>query len=174
MKLRHFDHDGRARFITFGLHHRVPLLTNDPLRQIIADCINDARISYGFRLLGYVIMPEHVHLVLVPRIDDRASRIIGDIKRESALRVHEVLKMNDSRLLDTFRVRRNGVERFALWQRRCFDHNCRTDDAVWGRVQYCHNNPVLRGLVDTPEKWRWSSNGWYHGERRVPLLIDVD
>lgn len=144
------------------------------MRQIIADCINDARNAHGFQLLGYVIMPEHVHLVLVPRINTRAGPIIGDIKREASLLIHQLLNDNDSHLLHTFLVVRNGVERFALWQRRCFDHNCRTDEAVWTRVRYCHNNPVIRGLVDSPEKWRWGSYRWYYGERNVPLTIDID
>ncbi len=52
---------------------------------------------------------------------------------------------------------RDGRKKFCLWQRRCYDRNCRTEEEVWEKVNYCHNNPVKRGLVSRPEDWQWSS-----------------
>jgi len=172
MKLKHFDHDGRARFITFCIHHQIPILTNDPFRQILVDSIDDVRRQDGFRLLAYIIMPEHVHLVIIPGDDTRAGTLVGEIKRVSSLRIHEILLENESRLIHKFIVQRDRHSPFALWKRRCHDHNCRTDDAVWSRVEYCHFNPVTRGLVRNPEDWIWSSYRWYLGKRNVPLQID--
>jgi len=172
MKLKHFDHDGRARFITFCIHRQIPILTNDPFRQIVVDSIDDLRRQEGFRLLAYVIMPEHIHLVLIPGENTEIGPLVGEIKRISALRIHEILLDKNSHLLNKFVVQRDRHSPFALWQRRCHDHNCRTDDAVWSRVEYCHFNPVTRGLVRNPEDWVWSSYRWYQGKRNVPLKID--
>ncbi|MFC1475775.1 transposase [Candidatus Zixiibacteriota bacterium] len=144
------------------------------MRRIITNCIDLERKAHGFRLLGYVVMPEHIHLVLVPRLETQVGRLIGNIKRESSQQIHELLKKHDSFLIKKFRIKRDGLMRFALWQRRCFDHNCRTDEAVVGRVLYCHENPVKRGLVHTPDDWRWSSYRWYRGQRDVPLIMDVN
>jgi hypothetical protein len=59
-----------------------------------------------------------------------------------------------------------------FWQKRCYDHNCRSVDTVREKTIYCHNNPVKRGLVRHPSEYRWSSYDWYTGERDVPLAID--
>lgn len=173
MKLRDIDHDGRARFVTFCTHRRIPILTSNEFRRILVRAMNAARKEHGFKLLAYVIMPEHVHLVLVPRIGSRLGQIIGEIKSRSSREIHDCLANTNSPLLRQFAVVRNGVEKFACWQRRCYDHNCRTDASLREKVEYCHNNPVIRGLTPTAEDWRWSSCAWYQGERDVELEIDA-
>jgi REP element-mobilizing transposase RayT len=75
-------------------------------------------------------------------------------------------------LPDDCRILKSGQQRRAFWQPRCYDHNCRTRDTVLERINYCHNNPVARGLVDEPGQWRWSSYNWYAGRSDVPLAMD--
>jgi putative transposase len=174
MKLKHYDHDGRARFITFCTHNRMRLLTNDSFRSIVVEVINEVRAQTGLKLLGYVIMPDHIHLVLVPPIDGKVGFIIGEIKRISARKIHRRLKVADSNLLTKLSVTRRGLNKFAFWQKRCFDHNCRTEEAVWTKVKYCHDNPVKWGLVKTPGEWRWSSYNCYHGEGDFVLEVDFE
>ncbi len=55
MKIKHYDHDGRARFITFCTHNRLPLLTNDSFRSIAVEAIKEVRARTGLKLLAYVI-----------------------------------------------------------------------------------------------------------------------
>jgi len=172
MKLRHFDHDGRARFITFSTYHHLPVLSNALFRGIVVDAIDEGRRTFGFRLLAYVVMPDHVHLVIIPPIDSDVGYLVGEIKRLSARSIHTALKGKESDLSANLVVERGGRRRFALWQRRCYDHNCRTDESVWEKVTYCHNNPVRRGLVDDPAKWCWSSYCWYQGHPGSLLEID--
>ena len=172
MKLRHFDHDGRARFITFCTNRQVPVLSNAPFRRIVADSINEVRKALGFRLPAYVMMPDHVHLVLVPRIDTEVGHLVGEIKRVSARRLHAALKEKESTLSARLTVMRDGRMRFSLWQRRCYDHNCRTQESIWEKVTYCHNNPVRRALVKDPAEWLWSSYRWYQGMSGSLLEID--
>ena len=173
MKLKHYDHDGRARFITFCTHKRIPVLTNAPFRKVIVECLEEVRKSYGLCLLGYVIMPEHIHLVVVPPKELKLGPVIGELKRISAKRIHELLHVNNGDLIERLIVIRNGRQRFALWQRRCFDHNCRSDESVWEKIEYCHNNPATRGLVSKPDDWQWSSCRWYQGKQDVVLRMDA-
>ncbi len=135
MRLKHFDNFGHARFITFNTHNKLPLLTNDLYRNIVIDEINHARSKYGFRIIAYVLMPEHVHLVLIPADNSRVGYIIGDIKRLSSKRIHKYLIVQKSNLIEKLTVIRNSVERFAFWQRRCYDHNCRTEESLWEKVK---------------------------------------
>ena len=173
MKLKHFDNDGRARFVTFSTHRRLPILTNSRFREITVNCIAEARACFGFKLAAYVIMPEHVHLVIIPAIRMKMGHVIGEIKRTSAKQIHQLLLNGNNDLLPRLIVRRNGVYRFALWQRRCYDHNCRSEHSLWEKVNYCHYNPVKRGLVKEPKEWQWSSCRWYQGQRDAGLPIDV-
>ncbi len=174
MKLKHYDHDERARFVTFCTHRHIPLLTNAAFRAIVAEAISTVKTQSTFTLLAYVIMPEHVHLVIVPAENTKVGPTIGEIKRVSAMEIHKLIPEQDSDLLKRLTVVRNGVRRFALWQRRCYDHNCRSEVSVWEMVKYCHHNPVARKLVPNPEDWRWSSCRWYKGLRDGPLEVDVD
>jgi len=173
MKMKHFDHDGRARFVTFSTHRRLPILTNDVFRQDVVDALIETREKTKVRLVAYVIMPEHVHLVLVPPESTKIGSLIGDIKRLAARSVLARLRNNDTGLLKELVVERNRIVRHALWQRRCYDHNVRSEEFLWSKVLYCHKNPVTRELVKRPEDWPWSSYRWYQGETDVPLEMDL-
>ena len=63
-------------------------------------------------------------------------------------------------------------EKRVFWQKRCYDHNCRTLETTLEKISYCHNNPVRRGLVAEPGDWRWSSYNCYQGVEDVPLTVD--
>jgi putative transposase len=173
MDLKHYDHDGRVRFITFCTHRRLPILTINRYRSIVAQSIDDVRKETGFRLFGYVIMPEHVHLVMLPADNMEVGRTVGEIKRRSAKKVHKLIKSSGTCLIKKLTITRDGREKFVLWQRRCYDHNCRSEESVWKKVMYCHNNPVTRGLVNDPGKWKWSSHNWYQGDQNEAIEIDI-
>ncbi len=82
MRLRHYDHDGRARFITFSTHKDLPVLTNSLFREIVVDGIVSHCRLHKLRLLAYVVMPEHVHLVNVPSSGLEVGPNIGELKRQ--------------------------------------------------------------------------------------------
>jgi len=112
-------------------------------------------------------MPDHVHLVLQPPDKCALGRMIGQMKgRASRL----MLRVLDHAVDSPPPQHSNG--RPAIWQRRCYDHNCRTIDTVREKINRCHNNPVTKGLVKDPGNWAWSSYRWYRGERSVPMEIN--
>jgi len=167
--LQHFDNLNTARFVTFCCYRRQQFLNSSPVIQTFLDSLADTRSNYQFRLLGYVIMPEHVHLVIHPPDGTSLGPMIGEIKSKSA---GQIIANNLIQLPDNCRIVRNGQERWAFWQPRCYDHNCRTEEIVLEKINYCHNNPVRRGLANEPGDWRWSSYNWYIGKRDVPITID--
>jgi putative transposase len=173
MDLKHYDHDGNARFVTFCTHARLPILTNNRFRYAVVDAIRQVRKDSELRLNGYVIMPEHVHLVLIPPNNVKLGPVIGEIKRVSAKKILEQLRASNSNLLKKLQVKRDRQGPIALWQRRCYDHNCRTEAEMWKAVRYCDDNPVSRGLASKPEHWVWSSYGWYHDIPGVVLEMDI-
>jgi putative transposase len=170
--LRHFDHLNTARFITFSSYHRYRLLTDSTVILVFLSELTALRARYRLRLFGYVVMPEHVHLVLHPPNGVELGRIVGELKSRSARKMLPLLRAHSGRRLERLVTGQGESSRLVFWQARCYDHNCRTAKAVREKIEYCHRNPVVRGLVSEPGDWLWSSYNWYAGAREVPLTMD--
>jgi len=164
-KLRHFDGFGTARFITFTCYRRRRLLTTPATRWTIVNGLHHLRTERGIRILAWVIMPEHVHFVLLPPDSEELGRELGRFKSWTARQIIDAGEVRTA-------IAKRNTGHAAVWQRRCYDHNCRTVETVKEKIAYCHANPVKRRLVSSPELWLWSSYNWYQGEGRVVLEID--
>jgi putative transposase len=159
-KLKHYDNDHSVRFINFSCYRRQPYLNLPNAKEILARQIILSREINSFKLLGYVFMPEHVHLVIYPLPETKVGPMIGSIKSHMATKYFHVNRMDSTKTPHVF------------WLKRCYDYNCRSMSEVKEKINYCHNNPVTRGLVDNPGDWIWSSYNWYCGNRDVPISID--
>ncbi|MGH3426320.1 MAG: REP-associated tyrosine transposase [Candidatus Dormibacteraceae bacterium] len=131
--LHRYQETGDLHFITFSCYRRQQFL-DAPARNLFEQALERARRNYSFSVSAYVVMPEHVHLLVSEPERDLLSTAIKAIKLSVA--------------------RRYGGR---FWQDRYYDFN------VWSRkkheekIRYIHCNPVRRGLVDRPEDWPWSS-----------------
>ena len=92
-RLRHLDNLNTARFVTFTCYHGLPLLDKKEARDIFLNHLQSFRERTGVKLLGYVIMPEHVHLVLFPPSGVLLGREVGKLKAYSAM---DLIKLLDS------------------------------------------------------------------------------
>jgi putative transposase len=118
--------------------------------------LEEARQKYRFVVVGYVVMPEHFHLLIGEPETGTPSTVMQVVKQRFA---HQVLKQvrrrrrtNQSRLWE---------EPEQVWQRRFYDFNVWTEKKRVEKLRYMHRNPVKRGLVLEPEQWKWSSFRWY-------------
>ena len=167
-QLKHYDNLNSARFVTFSCYHRYQLLNDNHIKDIICKHLKEVCEKYDIKILGYVLMPEHIHLVLYPQIDLKLGKVVGEIKSKSAREILELFQKNESHLL----VKLTFDNRRLFWQKRCYDHNCRTLETVIEKINYCHKNPVARRLVSKPEDWRYSSYRWYH--KMSDIVLDID
>ncbi len=129
---------GVFHFITFSCYRRLPLLGEAGAYHVFERELEAVRLRYGFVVAGYVLMPEHVHL------------LIGEPMVSMLSIALQVLKQRTSR-----KLKRIGEERF--WQRRYYDFNVYSELKRVEKLRYMHRNPVMRGLVVKPEDWQWSS-----------------
>lgn len=162
-----------ARYLTFSCNGRLPLLGTPALRDLFERCLIQAREKCRFRLIAWVAMPEHVHLILVPdaRIADGAA-VCKAIKQPVAYVAIQRWRRLGAPVLARITLP-NGRTRF--WQAGGgFDRNVRSRSSLIREIGYIHQNPVKRGLAAHPTEWRWSSSRWYAGMRDGQAPIDVN
>ena len=171
-----FDTPGDSHFLTFSTFKRLPLLTKDRSCKWVVDAISLSRTRNPFDLWAWVIMPEHVHLVLYPREGTKIASILKTLKQSSSKRAINWLKLNAAEYLSTIEdIQPNGKRAYRIWQRGGgYDRNLRSVRDIHEKIAYTHQNPVSRGLVPRPLDFQWSSaNSWESGVD-VPLSIDRD
>ncbi len=127
-------------FITCGCYRRLPELGTGARRDLFLRVLEQARQKYRFVVIGYVVMPEHFHLLLT-------EPDVGDLSV-----VMKVIKQRFTKLLH-----HGGVRTGPIWQKRFYDFNVATSKKRIEKLRYIHRNPVKRGLVTAPEAWDWSS-----------------
>jgi putative transposase len=137
--LERYQQTRNLHFITFSCYHRQPLLAQPEARRSFEETLERVRKWYGFYITGYVIMPEHVHL------------LISEPERKTLAIVIQMLKQLTTRQLH------HSNPGGAFWQRRYYDFNVSNPHKSIEKLRYMHRNPVERGLVESPEAWQWSS-----------------
>jgi len=168
--LKRYYGSGDLHFVTFSCYRRRPYLGTARARNRFVRILQEVRIRHEFELIGYVVMPEHVHL------------LIGEPAKGNPSRVLQVLKQKVSRALRRTQVRptKQMVFRFddqeeeskAFWQRRFYDFNVWGEKKLKQKLEYMHRNPVDRKLVKHPRDWLWSSWRFYEGNGKGLIPID--
>ena len=153
----------------------MPLLSKDRTRQWFIEALDKARNKLHFKLWAYVIMPEHVHVLLLPLAPGaEIAPILKAVKQSVSRKAIAHLRANAPEWLERLKVTRpTGRVEHRFWQQGGgYDRNINNPATARKVIEYIHNNPVRRGLVDTPTEWEWSSARWYAGETDVKLRID--
>lgn len=170
-----YNEPGHAHELTFSCYRHLPMLSADRTRQWLVDALDHARHSLDLELWAYVIMPEHVHVLIVPRRDDyKMAEVLKAIKQPVAQRAIRYLRENVPDWLPNLCAsERSGHAEYCFWQPGGgYDRNICCIKTAWASVQYLHQNPVRRGLVNCAEDWEWSSARWYAGQANAKLAMD--
>jgi putative transposase len=148
-----YQKSGGFHFITFSCYRREALLASAKAYAFFERELETVRRRYGMVVAGYVLMPEHVHL------------LVGEPLKASLAIALQVLKQQTSR-----KLKRRGEVRF--WQRRYYDFNVHNELKRVEKLSYMHRNPVKRGLVEKPEDWSWSS--FRHYATGVEGVVEIE
>jgi len=171
---RRFDEERMPRELTFSCYKRFPLLNRDRSRRWFIDALNETRQRWPVDLWAWVIMPEHVHLLVAPReAGISIGRFQGEIKERTARPAIAWLEEYAPKCLSRITVREGARIRRRFWQPGGgYDRNIDNFDTLYASLNYIHMNPMRRGLAKRPEDWPWSSAPWYAGVR--PALVEID
>jgi len=127
-KLVRYQQCGCFHFLTFSCYRRQALLTREGAYGVFERELETVRARCGFVVAGYVLMPEHLHL------------LVGEPRRSSLSVALQVLKQQTSRKL-------KQREEAQFWQRRYYDFNVHSEEKRVEKLRYMHRNPVARGLA---------------------------
>ena len=173
-RCKRYDIEGEAHSLTFSCFQRLPLFSKSRTCQWMLDALQTGRRRHWYDLWAYVVMPEHVHVVLYPQAGIKISSILSLLKQSVSkralgwLRIHATTFL--ARLADPTA---DNAAIYRFWQRGGgYDRNLRSLPDIYQKIEYVHNNPVRRGLVVRAVDWHWSSAlAWETGEN-WPIAID--
>lgn len=139
--LRRYHHSGQSHFLTFSCYHRQLRFQSAVAYGLFLTCLENMRVKFGVYVYGYVVMPEHVHL------------LVSEPKRQTLADAMHYLKLSFTKRLR----RESATAKGPFWQARGYDRNVRNAEEFAVKLRYMHENPVKRGLVTAAEDWKWSS-----------------
>jgi putative transposase len=169
-RLHRYYGAGYLHFITTSCHRRRVLLGTAQNRDLFLEVMEQVRRRYGFVVVGYVVMPEHVHLLLSESERGNPSVVMQAIKQGFARRLLRRLRSRaDSRQATLWST---ALETGQIWQRRFYDFVVFSEKKRVEKLRYMHRNPVKRGLVLEPGQWAWSSFRHYAYQERGIVVVN--
>ncbi|MGB2800489.1 MAG: transposase [Dehalococcoidia bacterium] len=179
-----FDDNSYAHFITTNTYRNYPYFQDEEFSQILLEELRFYSVKLGFTLIGYVIMPSHLHLLLWWNKDEQTmlniSTIMQRVKGVTARRIIDLLRGRSEHLLRPIPQSRERMlsatqeradpkahkqnTKHRLWQRGLYDFNIYSDKMLLEKLDYIHNNPLRAGLTLSPYDYKWSSYRLYFSD----------
>ncbi|MGB6191017.1 MAG: transposase [Terracidiphilus sp.] len=147
-----YQQTGDFHLLTFSCYRRRANLSSVAAMDLFEDALERVRLRYRFVVSGYVVMPEHVHLLVNEPFRAPLSKAIQALKLSVTMRNRER----------------------PFWQAHYYDFNVSTHEKFVEKLRYIHRNPVVRGLVAKPEDWLWSSFRHYQTGIRATVEIESE
>ena len=168
--LKRFYGRNDLHFVTFSCYRRRPYLGTVRSRNRFLKILGEVRRRYVFELVGYVVMPEHVHLLIGEPLKGNPSKVLQVLKQKVS-RAMRSGKIGAGKQLE-LRFGADEDESPAFWQRRFYDFNVWNEKKLKEKLNYMHRNPVDRELVKHPRDWPWSSWSFYEkGEGLIRMDV---
>jgi len=144
---------GECFFVTTSFKDHAPLGNHAGVYEILATAVNFQIDEIDAKLIAYVFMPTHLHLLLA--INGRKlSDFIRDFKKYTSQKAL-------NKCCPSQKAWQQRYDRQAIW----------SENVLKTKIDYIHNNPLKAGLVARPEYWYWSSAADYLGRDKGPLAI---
>ena len=166
--LKRYYGRGDLHFLTFSCHRRLPLLGTEGARNLFVDVLGKIRLRCAFLLVGYVVMPDHVHLLMSEPPGSTPSKALQALRQRVARDLRGNGPPGGPRPVSSRET--GNLPRF--WQPRFYDFNVHSPGKRREKLDYMHANPVKRGLVKDPGEWPWSSYSYY--AKGEPGMVPID
>ena len=171
---RRFDGDCSPRELTFSGYKGYPFLARDRVREWFVEAIEKTRQEWPVDLWAWVVMPEHVHLLVAPRETGvQIGNFQGAIKELVARKAVKWLEQNAAEWISRITVQEGKKTRRRFWQPGGgYDRNVDHLETLQSMIEYIHLNPVRRGLADRAVDWEWSSAAYLEDIGDSPVTLE--
>jgi putative transposase len=178
--LKRFQQSGQSHFVTFACYHRRVGLDSAVLCDLFLEVLESMRRRFRLCIYAYVLMPDHVHLLLSEPERGLLADAIHYLKLSFSKRLLAQLRTIDS--VAQVRARSFGANLDSspalvpgiFWQKRYYDRNVRDEHEFIEKLRYIHRNPVRAGLCARSEDWKWSSFRHYAFQERGVVEIESE
>ena len=165
-----------VHYVTSVTYGRVPVFRNDHACSLVIDALSITRLKEPCKLIGYVIMPDHFHMLANPLGLD-ISIVTGRFKGRSASAILRWLRAENHEVsLAKLKLpaRRESGQTHAVWLKEFAAVDIWSHKFIRQKLNYIHLNPVRAGLCEHPAKWRWSSYHAYFPHRAGEVPVEID
>jgi len=153
---------GALHFVTGNVLNRTRIFTDSSLCHAFLDELKSLNQAWPSKLIAYVLMPDHFHLISNPR-DGRIKEFIGALKSLSARRIVNI----STRF--RFHIDSEGHH---VWQQSFKSVPLWSAWMIWQKINYIHANPVRAGLVRSTKDYPWSSFHSFYSLSETSLAVD--
>jgi putative transposase len=155
---------GALHFVTGNFINRLPVFTEPENCEAFLAEFNTLNQEWPSKLIAYVLMPDHFHLIVNPR-DGRIREFCRNLKRNRAKAI----------LKDTRRFKFPKTdEGHQIWQESFKALPLWSGWMIWQKINYIHSNPVKARLVKSAKDYPWSSFRSFYSQGDEPLAVDHD
>ena len=172
-RFNRMDRKGVLHYITLNVREKMKAFSRDEYARAILRQLHEQCIRHPAKLIAYVIMPEHLHAILNPR-DGRINHFLSQFKSAASLTAEAIAhQYGHPRILQWLANTPDGHRQFL--QDGKHDFHLYSDRLIWQKINYIHNNPIKRGLVQHAEDYLYSSFApMYKTGKEVIVPIDED
>jgi REP element-mobilizing transposase RayT len=170
----------KPHFITDTVIDWVDVFTRKIYRDIVMDSLTFCIKNKGMILYGYVIMSNHIHLI-IQSDKGKLSDLIRDFKKFTAKNILEVIENEPESRKDWMLKRfefacksHSRNEKYQFWQYGSHPEEIYTEKFLWSKLDYIHQNPVRAGIVEKPEHYIYSSASNYINDKGIIAIEKVD
>ena len=160
--------DGSVCFWPSSVVASVPIFRSRTAASRLTSIWDEYRKRYGVKIVGYVVMPNHVHIALWAEKSESVRQFTAQTLRRSAAELYEMTQeaaLGGDELagswLRVFCSRAGSGNRVAIWKERGRAFPVSEAATLAQKLRYIHENPIRRGLVERAEDWEFSSASWY-------------
>jgi putative transposase len=146
---------GHAYFVTSVTNEREPIFISEKMCEILLVTIEYFKLLLDYKIYAYCIMPDHLHLIIQPVGKYNLSYIMQMIKGSFSRKINKI-----------------GDKNGKIWQKRFYDEGIRNESMLMQKIEYVHNNPLRKNLVNSPEEYSYSSYHCYFGNNKNVLEVD--
>jgi REP element-mobilizing transposase RayT len=169
--------EGSIFYITSNIYNRIKIFTRPSYVIPIIDSLNYYRYQYRCKLIGYVIMVDHVHLLMWPTVEKAITDFMRDFKRFTSGRITRQAKVEGKTdWVKRFEEAGTVTERaeHKVWQDSFWEQTIYSEEFLRQKLNYIHLNPVRAGLVGNAEEYPYSSYRNYYLNDNQLIEIDND